>query len=262
MNNFDKIKAIFQNSNPLRSEEIQNYLENKASQDERFRVENQMLDDPFTADAVEGLQNSSGQMPSFEFEDFLKKVNPAADVQAAKVRELPARRFVLRRIAAAAAIVVAASLGLFFWSNNDQRLYSQFYSEYESDLVLTLRDDSSSNIKDFDLIKGMEAYDANENTKAIQHFSAYLTKNQNNSDALFYSGLAYLEEGQAEKAYEYLMQAKAADTKKEYARETTWYAALACLKKQDVPRARQLITELLERPGRYFKEAELLHSKL
>lgn len=114
MNTKDIIKAIFQVSGKVSPEEIKDYLNGKSSDEERFRLENQMLDDPLAADAVEGFSEFDGNMPDFNFDDFLEKVNPVVKVPSAKVVQMPERKFTLRRIAAAVAFLVAVSLGLFF----------------------------------------------------------------------------------------------------------------------------------------------------
>lgn len=260
MNKKDTIKAIFQAPSNLRPEEIKDYLEDKVSSEDRFRIENQLLDDPFAADALDGFEEHQGNLPDFSFDDFLKKVNPAVEAPSAKTVQMPVRRFTLRRIAAAVAFLVAASLGLFFWSNNDQRLYSQFYEKYESEAFLSLRDDSSSNITDTELIAGLEAYDAQKYAEATVHFEKVLVKKPNNSDALLYGGLSYLEEEYLEKAASYLEKVR--NTDKEYFREATWYAALTALKKGSSEQAKSLIQELLQQKGRYFEKAKMLNSKL
>ncbi|MGK0366226.1 MAG: tetratricopeptide (TPR) repeat protein [Saprospiraceae bacterium] len=261
MNTKDTIKAIFQAPGKISPQEIKNYLKDKTSDEERFRLENQMLDDPFAADAVEGFSEFSGDLPEFNFDDFLKKVNPAVEAPSTKVVQMPERRFTLRRIAAAVAFLVAASLGLFFWSNNDQRLYSQFHERYESDAFLSLRDDSSANIIDAGLLAGLEAYDAEKYMESVEHFERMLKKDANNSDALLYGGFAYLEVGHFDKSIEYLLKVRNLN-KKEYFREATWYAALAALKNGNTKQAKELTQELLQQKGRYFEKAKMLNSKL
>jgi tetratricopeptide (TPR) repeat protein len=261
MNTKDTIKAIFQAPGKISPQEIKNYLKGDSSDDERFRLENQMLDDPFAADAMEGFSKLNGDMPEFKFDDFLKKVNPAVEAPSAKVVQMPERRFTLRRIAAAVAFLVAASLSLFFWSNNDQRLYSQFHESYESDAYLSLRDDSSANITDADLLAGLEAYDAGKYMESVEHFEKVLTKDSKNSDALLYSGFAYLEEGHITQSIERLLNVRGLNNK-EYFREATWYAALAALKSGNSEQAKKLTQELLQQEGRYYEKAKMLNSKL
>jgi len=265
MNTKDTIKTIFQAPGKISPQEIKNYLEDKTSDEERFRLENQMLDDPFAADAVEGFSEFNGDMPEFKFDDFLKKVNPAVQAPSAKVVQMPERRFTLRRIAAAVAFLIAASLSLFFWSNNDQRLYSQFHEKYESDAFISLRDDSSANasanITNAELTAGLKAYDAGNYMESVKHFEKVLAKNAKNSDALLYSGFAYLEEGHFKKSIEHFTSVRGLDDK-EYFREATWHAALAALKTGDTDQAKKLTQELLQQKGRYFEKAEMLNSKL
>jgi len=261
MNTKDTIKAIFQAPGKISPQAIKNYLEDKTSDEERFQLENQMLDDPFAADAIEGFSEFNGDIPEFKFDDFLKKVNPVVEAPSAKVVQMPERRFTLRRIAAAVAFLVAASLGLFFWSNNDQRLYSQFHESYESDAFLSLRDDSSANISDAELIAGLKAYDAEKYMESVEHFEKVLAKDAQNLDALLYSGFAYLEEGHFNNSIENLLKARNLNGK-EYFREATWYAALAALKNGDTEQTKNLTQELLQQKGRYFEKAKMLNSKL
>ncbi len=262
MNTKDTLKAIFQKTTNLSPREIENYLTDKTSAEERFRIENQLLDDPFAADAVEGLSQSAGNVPDFSFDDFLKKVDAAPEekVPTAKTVQMPARRFTLGRIAAAAAIIVAAGLGLFFWSNNDQRLYAQFHERYESDALLALRDDSSANVAEAELIAGLEAYDVDDFDKCIKHLGNFLQNNPRSQEAFFYTGLSYLEKNDLTKSLENFMQAR--DLGKDYYRESTWYAALTYLKREDAAATKRLLQDLLKQEGRYFQKAEVLHSKL
>lgn len=260
MNTKDTLKAIFQTSDRLKPDEIKRYLEDKTSQEERFRVENQLLDDPFAADAVEGFQSYGGDLPDFSFDDFIKKVDPVVE-PSAKVVNLPKRSFQLRRIAAAVVFLVAAGLSMFFWSNNDQRLYSQFYEKYDSsDAFISLRDDSSANINDAELIAGLEAYDKGDYLKSIKLFEEFLATNPSSSDALFYAGLSHVELSNVDAGVRFLMQARTADLN--YYREATWYSALAYLKDKNNAEAKKLVEELLKSKGRYFKKAEMLNSKL
>lgn len=260
MSKKDTLKALFQTSENLKPEEIKRYLGDNSSPEERFRVENQLLDDPFAADAIEGFQQHTGAMPEFNYDDFLKKVNPAAE-PSAKVVNMPARRFQLRRIAAAVVLLVAAGLSFYFFSDNDQRLYSQFYEKYEtSDAFINLRDDSSANVIEAELIAGLNAYDDEEYTLSIEKLEKYLQQNPESSDALFYGGLAHLEKGDFTGSVDYLMEARKVDPN--YYREATWYAALACLKKNDLANAKELIQDLLKSKGRYYEKAKMLNSKL
>ena len=260
MNTKETLKAIFQKNSHLSPREIENYLADKSSAEERFRIENQLLDDPLAADAVEGFGLSKSAVPDFSFDDFLKKVDAAPEAQTAKTVQMPARRFTLRRVAAAAAVIVAAGLGLFFWSNNDQRLYTQFHERYESDALLALRDDSSANVAEVELIAGLEAYDVDDFDKCIGHLKNFLKKNPNSQEALFYSGLSYLEKDELVVATEYLMKARTFGS--DYYREATWYAALSHLKKENTAAAKRLLEDLLEKEGRYYQKARVLDSKL
>lgn len=250
-------KTIFQSAKNLKSEEVQRYLSNESSDEERFNIENEMLDNPLLSDAIEGYKNQGTTIPKFEFNDFLDKMN--AKEQSVKTVQMPPRRSFFSQIAATAAILVLTGLGIYFWSNNEQQLYTQFHEPFESDFI-SLRDDSSFNNTELQYIQAMEAYEAAKYKKCIDIFEKQLLTTDTNIDALFYSGLAHLEIGNTDNGLEYLLQVR--NHKKEYFREATWYAALAYLKIDNREKAKKLINDLLKEDGRYFEKAKKLNSKL
>ena len=57
--NQHNLQKIFQDSDSLSEQEIQNYLQNNVSAKERFRVENTLLDSPLDAEAVKDFRKTA-----------------------------------------------------------------------------------------------------------------------------------------------------------------------------------------------------------
>ncbi|MEI8074970.1 MAG: hypothetical protein WCH78_09480 [Bacteroidota bacterium] len=76
----DLKKILDQGSEP-NEEALRRYLEGTASEEERFAIENQMADEDFMNDAVEGLQNFKNQ---HQMQDYVNQINKELHKQTNK----------------------------------------------------------------------------------------------------------------------------------------------------------------------------------
>ncbi len=85
------LKDILNSSNKKpNDQQIIDYLQNKLSADESYEIEKEMLEDGFTQDAMEGLQNFSSVNQIHDYAEQLKK-DLQKNIQKKKDRKLKRR---------------------------------------------------------------------------------------------------------------------------------------------------------------------------
>ncbi|MFT4759677.1 MAG: hypothetical protein ACI9XO_000156 [Paraglaciecola sp.] len=255
-NNYN-LQKIFQNSDSLSEQEIKNYLQNNASDEERFRVENTLIDSPLDADAVEGFQENNynfSQKKSYgDFQYFLEKL----DSKEAKVIKMKPRQSSWRRLAIAASFLLLVAFGGYLYSNmggmSNDELFAAHYGVYENDLP-SFRGDVEDQITVMQTFeKAMEEYSNGNYAASLPFFEEYMTSEPDSHFAMFYSGLAYLETDKAEEAVAVLEKAAAQDDN--YQTKAQWFLILAHLKNGNKTLAQEQLDAYLKR-GLKFKKAE------
>ncbi|MCB0707202.1 MAG: tetratricopeptide repeat protein [Saprospiraceae bacterium] len=238
------MQPIFQEHICLTEKELTAYLNGALEQQDRFRVENHLLDCPLCSDALEGFSLTLNQAPQ-----KIKAISP-------KLRWL--------RAAAAVLVVAVCLLGLrVFLSNSDQQLYSAFFESYPNEMDKLVRsstvEEETASIPE-NLVAAFKAYDAEEYEKSAAFFTTELNSNTYGAIARFYGGIAALEAGDNKKAEE-LLEA-ASQTGSIYEAEAKWYLALTLLREGRKDDALQLLNMLAaDSSGRYFKKANTLRNK-
>lgn len=256
--NQQNLQKIFQSSDPLSETEIKGYLQNTINSEERFRIENTLLDSPLDADAVEGFEAAnysfSEKKPYADFQTFMEKI----ESQEAKVVKMQPRQGMWRRIAVAASFLLVFAIGGYLYNSMNSRLsndelFAQHYSIYENDLP-SFRgsvDDQITVMQTFE--KAMEEYSNGNYAASLPFFEEYMTSEPDSHFAMFYSGLAYLETEKVEKAIEVLEKAAAQDDN--YQEKAQWFLILAHLKNGDQSLAQKQL-EAYVKSGEKFKKAE------
>lgn len=263
--NQHNLQKIFQNSESLSEQEIKNYLQNNVGEEERFRIENTLLDSPLDADAVEGFQESNydfSQKKAYgDFQSFLEKV----ESKEAKVIKMKPRKSNWRRLAVAASFLLLAAFGGYLYNNmggmSNDEIFASHYGIYENDLP-NFRgdvDDQITVMQTFE--RAMEEYSNGNYAASLPFFEEYMTSEPDSHFAMFYSGLAYLETDNAEKAIEVLEKASAQDDN--YQTKAQWFLILAHLKNGDKELAQKQLDAYLKRGAKFKKaEAEELRQQL
>ena len=259
------LQKMFQSSEPLSETEIKNYLQNKVSDEERFRVENTLLDSPLDADAVEGFEATnydfSQRKPYGDFQSFMAKV----ESKQAKVVTMKPRQSMWRRVAIAASFLLLAAFGGYLYNNmggmSNDEMFAQHYAVYENDLP-SFRgsvDDQITVMQTFE--KAMEEYSNGNYAASLPFFEEYMTNEPDSHFAMFYSGLAYLETQQPKKAVEVLEKAAAQDDN--YQTKAQWFLILAHLKNGDKSLAQKQLDVYMKNEAKFKKaEAEALREQI
>ena len=263
--NQHNLQKIFQSSTPLLEDEIKNYLQNNVSNEERFRIENTLLDSPLDAEAMEGFQSTnysfSQKKPYADFHSFMEKM----DNSEAKVVKMKPRQNMWRSVAVAASFLLVFAVGGYLYNNmgsvSSEELFAQHYSIYENDLP-SFRgsvDDQITVMQTFE--KAMEEYSNGNYAASLPFFEEYMTSEPDSHFAMFYSGLAYLETNSTKKAVEILEKAAAQDDN--YQSKAQWFLILAYLKNGDQTLAQKQLDAYLKSGAKFKKaEAEMLRQQI
>lgn len=85
------LKNILNNGPELNEDALKRYLNGTASEEERFEIENQMADEAFLNDAVEGLQNFKD--PQL-MDHYVNQINKEIQVQTSKKKRRRIKRHI------------------------------------------------------------------------------------------------------------------------------------------------------------------------
>ena len=248
----------------LSRETIQNYLQTKITNEERFEVENHLLDCPLCADAVEGFANHY----NFEENTELEQIKETIDQQTANapteatIRSLPVRRFSMNHIAAAILMLLIPIAGFFYWQSENTSQLAQAFNPIKDDVMLAeLRANNTSDFKNNNLKKGMGYYDLNEYQKSLDYYQLALQEEPENSIASFYAGVVSMELENPETAISYLTTSRLNDER--FYEQSTWYLIMAHLKLQQKEKAKILLKDLLKnKENIYYDKAMKLKGSL
>lgn len=249
------MKPLFQPHECLTENEIRSYLANQATTEERFRIENHLLDCPFCTDALEG----------FELLERSESI-PTKNKSNAKVVSLRPRTII--SVAAAVSILFAAVLWLngALTSSSGEELYASNYSVYPSDLsAVQYRGEQEQNETEEethpDLLAAAVAYNDQSFNKVISHLQDFLRTEGPNEVVEFHLAMAMLESDKVPESIPLLETVR--NRKSVYYEEASWYLALALLKQRERTKANLVLKDLVDLgTGRYYEKAKNLHSKL
>lgn len=243
------MKPIFQTHQCLTEGNIEGYLSDRLSKEERHRMENHMLDCPLCSDAVEGYD-------LLRADELLEKESAG---QTPRLRILNWRFF---SAAAAVLVLLAAVVWIYPKQYDKDQLFASYYASYNSDLDIRFRQTGiEASPADTPLTRGLQAYAAQDFSRSISQLEDFLKENPNHLVSRFYLALAQMEEGQDAAA---IMNFDAVQTaQQEYWEESTWYLALLHVKGNQPEKARVLLDALISPGnGRYYENAKELLSKL
>lgn len=253
------MNSIFQNTKCLSVEDIQNYLAQKVNNDERYRIENHLLDCPLCNDAIEGFAQNYSPHEENDFglpKQFIEQKN-----QETKIKAIPANRFSWTRVAAAVLLLLLPSFAVFNYYNQNQhqRLFTNNFEPYSDATLSNLRSSSATDM-DENLQAAFQAYNSKDFNKSLLFLENYLEKNQN-ADLTFYAGLAALESNQLEKALDHFKTSRI--NANSFFLESSWYLGLTHLKRNEVEEAQIIFKELVSQKDDYYdKKASAILQKL
>lgn len=235
----------------LKLEQIQSYLGETLNEDDRFAVENHLLDCPLCSDAVEGFANShnTGEVP---MPDFLKKSIPEKTVPAV-VRQLPARRAWPMRIAASLLLLAIPISGYLYWqSNSMDRLIAANFTDATPSVIGVLRSGDASLVTDATLQNGLEDFQNKQYGNSFRAFTTMLERQPEHTVAAFYAGIAAAKIENWSAAEKYLQSTRI--NAPLYYDQATWHLAGVYLQQKKQKEAEALLMELVDKQDSNYRD--------
>jgi len=249
------MEKFFSATKCLGQEDVQKYLKAQLNEQERFTVENHLLECPLCSDAVEGFANHYNFDENVELEQIQELINnTAAPASTTPVRTLP-KRFSFNRIAAAALILLLPLAGLMYWQSGHAPQLAKAFSPIQDNSVLAdLRASEENNFQNPYLQKGMAAYDLKQYQQSLEYYQSALAEEPENTLAIFFSGVVCLELGKTKEAIPLLTSSRLNDER--LYEQSTWYLVMAHLALNEKEEAQLLLNDLLKnKNGIYYLKA-------
>lgn len=243
----------------MKNDLIKKYLADKLSPEERNAFEQEMENDPFLMEAIEGLSMVNGQ---WSMEDLYNKENELGTIIEAKLEPKQKGKIIslsFFRYAAAACvlgIIGLFSYKLFFVSKtiNEQAIYAAYFKPLTHPDA-TVRGENDSN----DEAKAIEAYEKEDYFEAVNAYQKLVANNPDNVKNNLFLGISYLGSNQPKKAIDILSKIK---EDKQFQYDVQWYLALAHIKNKEVSQAESILQVLENEQNYYQQKAKEILEKL
>lgn len=249
------MNKILNNTTCLKSEQIRAYLREELNEDQRFEVENHLLDCPLCTDAVEGFANNYNveDLPKL---DFLEEKEVSTQSPTI-VKKLPARKNWVMRIAASLLLLSIPIGSYLYWqSNATERILAANFVEEDNPLLGALRSgDNNTLISNPDLQNGLAAYQRKEYDISFKILMEILNTDDENLLATYYSGLAAAKLGNWPIAEKQLKITRINST--DYFDEATWQLIATYLSQDKLIEAKELLSEVVENDKSHYQKKAL-----
>ncbi len=240
------MEKIFTARDCLSRAEIHHYLSGKLPEDQRFKVENHLLDCPLCDAAVEGFEQMD-QDAENTLDELYEDINVRLGerTEAAAVRKM----FPWNRIAAAILLLITAGAAwLYYQNSNQEQDYLAYFEDATATSTVRGRD---SDLLTEDLLSGVRLYEKENFQGSLSFFEDYL-KAQESPVASYYAGLSALKTGELGLAEEYLKVARM--NKEELYESATWNLAKVYISRRERAKASQLLQDLSKIEGGFYTE--------
>lgn len=239
---------------------IKKYLADELSSQERNAFEQQMENDPFLKESVEGLLLQKEHWQIHQLEKLEHELMPLQNTESITiVKHSKNRSFRFFKFAAAASIIgVIVFVGWqhFFVAKNINT--ANVYADYFKPLThpdATVRGENMEKEE----TKAIQAYESEDYFAAVNYYKKLVENHPANvKDNLFY-GISLLATNQPEKAIDVLSNIQ---TSVEYHYDIQWYLALAYLKNKQIQETKKSLNELTKEDNFYQNQANEILNKL
>ncbi len=258
--NCTNMNKILTNTTCLKPEQIQAYLKENLDEDQRFDVENHLIDCPLCTDAVEGFANNYNidDLPKLDFLEPTETVKPTPAI----VKKLPVRKNWAMRIAASLLLISIPIGGYLYWqSNATERILAANFIEEDNLISGTLRSGDEPLITNTTLQNGLDAYQKKLYLVSLNVFTQVLNTDPENVLANYYRGMA------AKNLKNWPIAEKQLKITRinipEYYDEATWQLIAVYLAQDKISDAKNLLYEVIKNnKSRYQKQALEVLKKL
>lgn len=241
------------------NETIKKYLANELSPTERNAFEQEMENDDFLKESVEGFEMANSQWSNDSIHHIESALNNKIDE---KVKENKNGKIVFLnfiKLAAAACFIGIISFTVYrsFFSNNnidEQQIYASYFKPLtNADAVVRGENDNS------DEMKAVQAYEKEDYFEAVNYYQKLVANNPDNVKNNLFLGISFLGTNQPKKAIDVLNNIT---TSTEFHYDIYWYLALAYIKNKELQNALTTLTFLTKEENFYQKEAKEITEKL
>ncbi len=252
---------IFKPTNCLSTTQIEAYLAETLSQEERMDVETHLLDCELCSTAIEGFAFFPIKEELPQIDVINKQLEDIAATKATPVLSLVPnrRRIQFNRIAAAILLLIIPLSAFFYWkSTQKNRLYEQNYSTLEITKDTRSATQVSSTSAAFQI--ALKHYEDKQFETSLSLFEDHIEQAPEDIDAYLYAGISALELNYLQKAQDYLSTVQINSPR--YFQDATWYLSLVSLRMNDMEKARLYLKQLLQEADSFYtpKAKELLDS--
>lgn len=248
------MNKLLNNTTCLKPEQIRAYLSEDLNEDQRFDVENHLLDCPLCSDAVEGFANNNNidDLPELDFLEPKQATTPTPTI----IKKLPARKNWAMRIAASLLLLSIPIGGYLYWQSNEtERILAANFVEEDNPLIGALRSGDNSLITNTELQNGLEAYQNKQYNISLEILTNVLNTDPENLLANYYRGLAAAKLKNWPVAEKQLKITRINSI--DYFDEATWQLIATYLSQNKLMEAEELLYEVVENDKSHYQKKAL-----
>lgn len=241
----------------MQNETIKKYLANQLTPTERNAFEQEMENDEFLKESVEGfemLSNSDTKLTTIKTE-----LNNQIDAKVSQYKKSKIISMNVYKLAAAACIIGILSITayrIFFTkkSVNEEQIYATYFKPL-TNIDANVRGENDKS----DEKKAANAYENEDYFEALNMYQKLVANNPKNIKNNLFLGISYLATNQSKKAIDVLQTITQSE---EYHFDIQWYLALAYIKNKEIQNAQATLSNLTKEENYYQKEAQEILEKL
>lgn len=226
------------------------YLNGQLSGETQVAFDKALESDSAFADKVKAGELAIVGLKSHYIERRIAEIKKKVD-GGAKIKTISWYR---RPLAIAASIGLLIVAGIVAYLNINQTSLYQQYAEHPRLAITQMSSDGS-----YDLSKAETAFNTGDYTTARTELTSYLTTNPNDTLALFYQGIGFLELNEFPEALRIFTTI--GNGQSDFQALGQWYLALTYLKQEDEVRTQQILQEITVDSEKY-NDAQALLKKL
>lgn len=234
---------------------IESYLDGSMSSEQRIEFVKRMADDPNLAHEVEFFSEVNSAILENDVHYFREGLKGIIRRNSPGKKKLYVS-WIKFSVAAGILILIAVSVWQIVFTYTAPELYANYYSPYESDVLVRSADISADKTQLSYLLYQQGDFEA-----SFGILENYLEENYNNPTARFYFGMNAMELGLNELAIDNLAQIEA-DPSTPFSLHARWYVSLLYLKTNQAEKAITHLTILSSSENLYTSQSKDLLKKL
>lgn len=231
---------------------IKKYLANELSPIERNAFEQEMENDPFLKESIEGWLQDETQIPLDKINTIENDLHNSIDNSIISSKKKKNTFINVVKLAVAACIISIISLTVyrtFFTSKNvdEQKIYANYFKPLTNTDVI-VRGENDTTIE----TKAAAAYEKEDYFEAVNVYQKIVANNPDNVKNNLFLGISFLATNQPKKAIEIFNNIIQSE---EFHYDIRWYLALAYIKNKELQNATTILKTLTKEENYYQKDA-------